>query len=588
VGAPDFVILSDAQINENHGAPMFISSLFAQGLVAVARRSVQQTTFADVLLDETARRASPEAKIPIVFLGDALNLSCESELKRYDRVVEQWRDLGGTWFTIPGNHDGFFTGTTEPSSTQRFGGSKDVLQNDYGRDRSVWDWVCNDHIVTKTLSTAATLNPTHNSKVCEKYDGNKKECETGYIESVARRSSSRSDWVSGNDLGKGCFARTNAEGTERILRCGYHEQQPTRPAYQAFLLRKVQLKNEKGAIDLLFLDSSVYLSAPCFVDSHRSCSNAGDAGGLGTEQTQIVSSWIGESRNSGVPVILFAHHPVADWRTSDQKWLASEVVAGGVLTIFTAHVHQGCLRAPFPSLPDFREVNVDSIIDSAGVVPNGDAKPSAFTRVWINWGEKASSLSYKPVAIDDAFLGCSATNPLETEGFDEVKNQIGNGFLDSIGPYKAHLNQIRGEASLLDHVSRNAVPGLAPELPTTNWQRTAEAADGAYQAVQRCASFAREATTLFGKDAVLHCEQEISLPDGNSIQAFSHEKEDELAQADGYFARHDDLYTNPNWLKLITNSVFRQQAACATTHALRDYWKALDKQRKDVRQCVDH
>ena len=42
VGAPDFVILSDAQINENHGAPMFISSLFAQGLVAVARRSVQQ------------------------------------------------------------------------------------------------------------------------------------------------------------------------------------------------------------------------------------------------------------------------------------------------------------------------------------------------------------------------------------------------------------------------------------------------------------------------------------------------------------------------------------------------------------------
>jgi len=590
---PDFILLADAQINENHGAPMFIQSGFAQSRIAVSRRSVQQTTFSDMLLKQTALVASNRGDIPIVFLGDALNLSCESELERYRAVVKNWP---GEWLTLPGNHDGFFTGVTLPE--RNFHNTRGISSPDYGRDRWTWNRDCASHVVRKstgaegvTVSVVPEDEKLESQHAKNEASSELKEFATGYVEALVTPPLLNTSVMTRVDLQAGCHQLFGtASRSRQILWCTYMEAAPERPAYKAFILQKVRRSNQTGPVDFIFLDSSVYDEAPCFVGSDviflKRCLNAGSAGGLGLEQRRHASALIEESRREGegVPVLLFAHHPVADWQQADKDWLLEEIRLGGVATIFTAHIHQGCLRKPFDAEPEFREVNVDSVIDSAGRTDQNHSRPSGFAKVWFEVHDGKVMVTYTPIEIDETFLGCTDRRnaSLPTSNFDSVEAQVEPKVKGNDGPYYAQLNQARAEGALLNRMQVKGAPASG-EIDTIS---------RAYSSIEHCGDWRHKLQSILNKDSTAMCEADTRFASSEPVVGdFVAREERRLAQVDGYIFLQDGSDKSPahvagEWERLREDADFRQWAACSTVQTIAPYWTQTGSDRQDVVQCV--
>ncbi|MEE9384705.1 MAG: hypothetical protein V3V08_14970 [Nannocystaceae bacterium] len=107
-------VLADSQFHDLKGARFAGEMAFADALVPVAQRPVELQILAQGTLLHLAEvrdlaTASPETKLPWVYLGDFADLGCVHEMERILATLAAF-DLGRVLGTAPGNHDSSFTG----------------------------------------------------------------------------------------------------------------------------------------------------------------------------------------------------------------------------------------------------------------------------------------------------------------------------------------------------------------------------------------------------------------------------------------------------------------------------------------------
>jgi hypothetical protein len=546
------ILLADAQINENHGAPTFWESKFAQIKLkqAVARRSVQQTVFSDVLLAETIKRARAADNAPVIFLGDAMNMSCDSE---YTRFINAMKSAGKEWIALPGNHDGFYTGVTQPTIEEVHRGDITfVLNPGYGRDRDVWDWVCRGGELPKSVAPSATSQTTIlASGFVERYAENVLSRFPGSLESAAPQK-------------PGCHERTWTAGLIRdITWCSTNGIRGSRPPWQAFVAQRVAAGTSQSPIDIILLDSSVYHKEPCVFW----CSDVGIVGGLGAEQRDLVQPWLDEDQSLGRRVIVMAHHPISDWQDdrADQSWLEQNVGKNKVSLAVSAHTHNGCVRDPFAgALTQFRELNVGSIIDY----------PISYTRLWLNADATSLNAQYETVPITPAFLGVQSSCEDDNDD-DSIYSQTSGR---TSGPYTNQLSQIRAELRQAQRVLANSPHSSSTAIQSMQ-QRLAhhlilvKAAE--ITSLNRCSS-------VFAWRA-LDCERTKkveSIDEDKTIREVARGAQDELGVVE----------TSTEWKSFLASPQGGALGACIAAFSVAPYWAAIENtsnaERAPLRECL--
>ena len=132
VTAP-FIVLGDTQEHEITGLPASVfGGISDRGMTEVTIRPPQQALFGRFLFADLFRPDS-DAEPAVIHLGDLLDISCRSELTRYEAILD---DVSAArqqkWILVPGNHDGTAHGTLN------------IVDNDskFGYGAPGWDYEC--------------------------------------------------------------------------------------------------------------------------------------------------------------------------------------------------------------------------------------------------------------------------------------------------------------------------------------------------------------------------------------------------------------------------------------------------------------
>lgn len=96
----------------------------------VAIRSAPQRLFGPEILKRILDWNKHGGKIPIIHMGDAVDVSCMTEWRRFTKLMQN-AGPGVEWVLVPGNHDGYFEGVLYPE--------KEQVGNDWANDRAICD-----------------------------------------------------------------------------------------------------------------------------------------------------------------------------------------------------------------------------------------------------------------------------------------------------------------------------------------------------------------------------------------------------------------------------------------------------------------
>jgi len=557
-GPADLVIVADIQINYNYGAPTFWGSGFSRKRIeAVSERSVQQTVLADSLLESVVKRARLADNAPVIFLGDAMNLSCGQEYSRFEAAM---RNAGAEWFAAPGNHDGFYSGITSPE--KEYGNTiSNPLDSQYGQDLDVWAAVCRR---PKTYPDAKEDAASRRRK-----EGTSPKSDpttgAGYVERYLGAIDQRLPTSSKSLDAFGCARRVWNEGVLREMVTCPSSTSPERRSYESFVTQRlfVPIKSEKEkVVELILLDTSVFAQPPCLVPLHD-CSDAGLKGRLGNEQRSLIQGWIENAYSQGRPVVLAGHHPTEIWDENDQKWLSGLAAGKRVASYISAHTHFGCIREPFKEQPAFREINVGSLID----------QPIGYERIWLHNELDRLSIAAEYQLVSTSFFGQpkSGVCNIQFEGDLSLETQ-GKG--QSALAYSSQLPLIAAELKLhkelLTHLEGDSVDHAA-------WQKRLDRQLENVHAAQRIDTNSCGQTYRLVLRNSLDCERNTVVPGLNqSIHDVAESAKAELLE----------LTTNDAWKREIQSPDMVDSLACLASRAPGPYWSFIAKDKKRDAQCV--
>lgn len=326
-------IVSDSQIHESRGIPSRYLSLAGDEAIAVTIRSGQQVIGAADLLKVAMTDYYPLT----LHLGDAIDLSCQSEWHRFMRVMQEKGKPGATtWLLAQGNHDGFLAGNISP-------GSSGVYVDEY------WNNMCNARGVVGSDDV-----DTSGKRANEKNFAKKKTLATDYYANLKNGMGSRvevhDDMIcDGNDL------------------CAAHVFENEWKSFVVQLVKIPAHKRAEGAnIYALLLDSSDFndqLSSPF------GKIRAGERGGITAGQSRKALELI-KRMPANSSFFIVSHHPYADWKI--ESWTAEDVAAmksvmddpGFMNFILSAHSHEGGWYTHRFQERSLYELNTGSLADA--------------------------------------------------------------------------------------------------------------------------------------------------------------------------------------------------------------------------------
>ena len=387
-------LVADTQEHEIMGLPASLKGgLFDRTLTEVTIRPPQQALFGRMILADTIRR-SPA--MPVIHLGDLLDLSCRSELKRMDEV---FRLAGSGWVLTPGNHDGLAMGI--------FNFSSDLEKIAYGS--WAWDYECriphsgdlvvnhnpgpqgyfasNDifidwYLSKKQLPRAKTPKndaltipvalPGHSPPKGEPVWRNAAEnCSADPADPGEMLHWARSE---GKDQ-KADASNVPAMIQEVYARIEHWSRCYGTLASRSFLLQKIALPGTATAkfkVSMILLDTTQTdqrfdgLGIGLFADMNVANAlqdNPGNMGYLLDNQIQALSAMIAAQKDNEI-IIFGGHHPW-DALSPDSKAKLAAALAGvkNPLVYISAHTHTGYWRRHLADGRNLLELNVSSLAD---------------------------------------------------------------------------------------------------------------------------------------------------------------------------------------------------------------------------------
>lgn len=370
------ILFGDTQLHEFYGAPVFLGSLPADFLSKVAIRSAPQRLFGSEILKRIVDWNKHEGKSPIIHMGDAVDVSCMTEWRRFTKLMQNERS-GVEWVLVPGNHDGYFEGVLYPNNQQ--------IGNDWAKDRHWtddrygnlnWDLRCDaeEDLMRKAGARSKVVSADVRKEV-RKSNLRKREFICEYLKLV--------------DIEEpACNIELNAEEAGYVRKDQGHflrrvAWRLARPQWQSFLLQVVDMSATDpkcGGSQCprtwgILLDTSQYEDNPRFswrtvahgINRRIEDTSAGGRGEIRDDQAQRAKGLLREMENSfpGSRFVIFGHHDFESLTKKAKRFVAELIKEGAEPLYVSAHTHKGFWKTydGFGDRP-LVELNVGSLLDA--------------------------------------------------------------------------------------------------------------------------------------------------------------------------------------------------------------------------------
>jgi hypothetical protein len=329
------LLVADNQQHYLYGEPVWVRTAIVDRAVGTAIRAPQLDLFGPDVLAWVLRNHGQ--KLPVIHLGDGLNVSCVNE---YDRFLATMDTAGRDWFMAPGNHDGIYIGSSDERG----------------------DWL---------LACSGGGGPIDQATFVARY----------LTEALAGR---RRGAPSPNDPGLADFARQfdirkgawsyNGNKPALLERVAWHIDK--RRPYRSFVVQAldVSIPNVPSAdsrrtkppqsVRYVLLDTANYESKPRLLPIPPSV-NPGATGDITAQQLGIVAEWIEEwrERDPQTQIVLMGHHPFSALTRRAQRGMDQLRAAGQVLLYVSAHTHHGNYLPHPDDDVGWLELNIGSVVD---------------------------------------------------------------------------------------------------------------------------------------------------------------------------------------------------------------------------------
>ncbi len=358
VTAP-FIVLGDTQEHEITGLPASVfGGISDRGMTEVTIRPPQQALFGRFLFADLFRPDS-DAEPAVIHLGDLLDISCRSELTRYEAILD---DVSAArqqkWILVPGNHDGTAHGTLN------------IVDNDskFGYGAPGWDYECRvpgsvpdifkervDHKQEVFLGRDALLTWYAERKIGA--------LDPAIMDTNSAKSPTKIDWPR--------LGETSPPGSliERMVGKIIARDPARQTNYaESFLVQKIILPPARGGtnrVSIIALDTTQFpghLNAIWQLGSTLSA-NPGQTGYVLKDQIDAVERLVRAQGDN--EILIFAGHH--DWASLDYrvKWALAPVFAAAKnpVVYLSAHTHEGFWRRWRVGGRPMLEFNVSSLAD---------------------------------------------------------------------------------------------------------------------------------------------------------------------------------------------------------------------------------
>ena len=326
------MIVADNQQHYLYGRPLWVRTALVDKAVHTAIRAPQLDLFGPSVLTWVMKNHTE--KIPVIHLGDGLNLSCVHEFDRFVATMDQARR---GWFMAPGNHDGIYFGSSDSKSEWKDacdGGGGPIAQSTF-IERYLTEVLAG----RRAPGRAAAPKPT---------DAGTAQFSKQFVKSK------KGSWT---------YVGSERAWLTRVAWRIEHEK-----PYHSYIVQELtvtaSVQANQEVVKYILLDTSNYEHAPTLIPIPPHV-NPGSTGDLRADQLGIVEGWLDEYRASKTPhtVVLMGHHPFEDLTPRARMKLDELRRTKGVLLYVSAHTHRGSYIPHQDDDSGWLELNVGSTVD---------------------------------------------------------------------------------------------------------------------------------------------------------------------------------------------------------------------------------
>jgi hypothetical protein len=337
------IAVGDTQEHNATGFPLHQEDGAVDTYVEVAQRPPEQPLFGRRLLEWVIQR-HPE--MPLLHLGDVVDMSCQSEAIRMRRIFETGRQPK---VILPGNHDGLLFGIF----------NHDLLTDYLNGDVLEWQRGC------RQTSETEDVPPSSDGKGPAL---NKRMFLQGYIEFQA----------SGPNYNLGLTSPKKVKDLRDIKLAWVNPDQEGfvenidvnlvfgRNYATSFIVQKLRLPAEPGAprrVTIVGIDTS-QLSVAIGVLNMLTGDSPGDTGRVLDDQVRIIETYVREAQRAGEIVVFAGHHSWNQLDMGSRNRLAKIMKqVDNPLVYISAHTHEGWWAMHRLGNRSLLELNVSSLAD---------------------------------------------------------------------------------------------------------------------------------------------------------------------------------------------------------------------------------
>ncbi len=358
--------ISDNQFHNFLTDPTALRNKIADKFVRVAIRPPLQDLFAKDLFTYVLEKYSRNNFV--IHLGDALNIACKSEWKRFEETINSGRRFNYGWVMVPGNHDSFFFGNTLGIQLSE---SSPVLKS--------WVESCNTVYPPLKAQISKDLIFTKDVLVKNYYrnllnQGKDNPVDFPMIRDVdcyfnAQRS--KNVWYEKSTSMALCdWQNKNPKGVLQKFRLTYPQKDDVILSYRSYILQEIDLSkylNLGFKIKGILLDTSDYKNTPTLVTGAirsminfpGSRLNAGVNGSIGLDQFETVKRWLKEDGGGDTLYLFMGHHNLESIDPDSKKKLDELFKLANNSIYISSHTHEGFIK----NHGNINEINIGSITD---------------------------------------------------------------------------------------------------------------------------------------------------------------------------------------------------------------------------------
>jgi len=353
------ILVGDNQEHESTGFPLHQNDGAVDAYVEVAQRPPEQPLYGRKILGWVIKN---HPDMPLVHLGDLLDMSCQSEMGRLRKVFDKAKQPVAI---LPGNHDGLLFGIF----------NRDLFSDYLNAGALEWQRGCRH-------GAEDDDSPYH--KEGSGPGINKRQLLGKYIEFLASDPNRRPGLKSPPESGTKRVVYSNPNPDAFVERLEANLVGGRNYA-QSFVVQKFRLPAQPGAprrVTIIGIDTA-QLNVVIGYFNMLLGKSPGDMGRVLSDQAKVITRFVDDAKKAGEMIVFAGHH---SWGQLDEgsrlrlMWIMERVEHPVVY--LSAHTHEGSWQIHRLRDRDLLDLNVSSLSDW----------PLAYRRVSFAYDQRANRI----------------------------------------------------------------------------------------------------------------------------------------------------------------------------------------------------